>query len=91
MSLNKSKALRTAEKYVLQGKIPAAIDEYRKVVSADPGDLTTVNTLGDLYVRAGRIQDAIFNFSPHRRQLSRRRVHAQSHRDAQEDLEARPD
>jgi tetratricopeptide (TPR) repeat protein len=63
MSLNKSKALRTAEKYVLQGKIPAAIDEYRKVVSADPGDLTTVNTLGDLYVRAGRIQDAIFNFS----------------------------
>ncbi len=63
MSLNKSKALRTAEKYVLQGKIPAAIDEYRKVVSADPGDLTTVNTLGDLYVRAGRIQDAISNFS----------------------------
>ncbi|MEK6323982.1 MAG: tetratricopeptide repeat protein [Acidobacteriota bacterium] len=63
MSLNKSKALRTAEKYVLQGKIPAAIDEYRKVVNADPGDLTTINTLGDLYVRAGRIQDAIFNFS----------------------------
>jgi tetratricopeptide (TPR) repeat protein len=63
MSLNKSKALRTAEKYALQGKIPAAIDEYRKVVSADPGDLTTVNTLGDLYVRAGRIHDAISNFS----------------------------
>jgi tetratricopeptide (TPR) repeat protein len=63
MSLNKSKALRTAEKYALQGKIPAAIDEYRKVVNADPGDLTTVNTLGDLYVRAGRIQDAISNFS----------------------------
>lgn len=63
MSLNKSKSLRTAEKYVLQGKIPAAIDEYRKVVSADPGDLTTINTLGDLYVRAGRIQDAISNFS----------------------------
>jgi tetratricopeptide (TPR) repeat protein len=63
MSLNKSKALRTAEKYVLQGKIPAAIDEYRKVVDADPTDLTTINTLGDLYVRAGRIQDAIANFS----------------------------
>jgi tetratricopeptide (TPR) repeat protein len=63
MSLNKSKVLRTAEKYVLQGKIPAAIDEYRKVVDADPSDLTTINTLGDLYVRAGRIQDAISNFS----------------------------
>src|SRR5712692_4870676 len=63
MSLNKSKALRTAEKYVLQGKIPAAIDEYRRVVNADPGDLTTINTLGDLYVRAGKIPDAIFNFS----------------------------
>jgi tetratricopeptide (TPR) repeat protein len=63
MSLNKSKSLRTAEKYVLQGKIPAAIDEYRKVVEADPADLTTINTLGDLFVRAGRIQDAIANFS----------------------------
>jgi tetratricopeptide (TPR) repeat protein len=63
MSLNKSKALRTAEKYVLQGKLPAAIDEYRKVVDADPADLTTINTLGDLYVRAGKIQDAIKNFS----------------------------
>ena len=61
--MNKTKVLRTAEKYVLQGKIPAAIDEYRKVVDADPGDLTTINTLGDLYVRAGRIQDAITNFS----------------------------
>ncbi|HUK90668.1 MAG TPA: tetratricopeptide repeat protein, partial [Blastocatellia bacterium] len=63
MSLNKSKTLRAAEKYVLQGKIPAAIDEYRKVVDADPGDMTTINTLGDLYVRAGRIPDAIQNFS----------------------------
>ena len=63
MSLNKSKSLRTAEKYALQGKIPAAIDEYRKVVEADPTDLTTINTLGDLYVRAGKIQDAISNFS----------------------------
>lgn len=63
MSLNKSKVLRTAEKYVLQGKLPAAIDEYRKVVDADPADLTTINTLGDLYVRAGKIQDAISNFS----------------------------
>src|SRR5436190_430213 len=63
MSLNKSKVLRSAEKYVLQGKLPAAIDEYRKVVDADPSDLTTINTLGDLYVRTGRIQDAIRNFS----------------------------
>ncbi|HEY6329018.1 MAG TPA: tetratricopeptide repeat protein, partial [Blastocatellia bacterium] len=63
MSLNKSKSLRTAEKYVLQGKIPSAIDEYKKVVDADPADLTTINTLGDLYVRAGRIPDAIQNFS----------------------------
>ncbi|MEW6208917.1 MAG: tetratricopeptide repeat protein [Acidobacteriota bacterium] len=63
MSINKSKVLRTAEKYALQGKIPAAIDEYKKVVTADPTDLTTINTLGDLYVRAGRIQEAISNFS----------------------------
>ncbi|MBI4853172.1 MAG: tetratricopeptide repeat protein [Acidobacteria bacterium] len=63
MSFNKAKVLKSAEKYVQQGKIPAAIDEYRKIVEADPNDLTMINTLGDLCVRAGRTEEAIQNFS----------------------------
>jgi len=63
MSFNKAKILKSAEKYVQQGKIPAAIDEYRKIVEADPNDLTMINTLGDLCVRAGRTEEAIQNFS----------------------------
>ncbi|MBL8151833.1 MAG: tetratricopeptide repeat protein, partial [Blastocatellia bacterium] len=63
MSFNKAKVLKSAEKYVQQGKIPSAIDEYRKIVEADPNDLTMINTLGDLCVRAGRTEEAIMNFS----------------------------
>jgi tetratricopeptide (TPR) repeat protein len=63
MSFNKAKVLKSAEKYVQQGKIAAAIDEYRKIVDADPNDLTMINTLGDLCVRAGRTEEAIMNFS----------------------------
>ncbi len=54
----KSRLLRDAEKYVLQGKIPQAIAEYLKVVKSDPSDVLTLNTIGDLYLRQGRIQDA---------------------------------
>jgi len=58
----KARALRSAEKYVAQGKLSLAIEEYRKIVESDPSDLMTVNTLGDLYVRVGRIEEAIQNF-----------------------------
>ncbi|MDW8413392.1 MAG: tetratricopeptide repeat protein, partial [Acidobacteriota bacterium] len=63
MAFNKAKSLKVAEKYVQQGKIAAAIEEYKKIVEADPNDLTMINTLGDLCVRAGRTEEAIFNFS----------------------------
>ena len=32
LGFNKTKVLSTAEKFVAQGKIPAAIEEYRKVL-----------------------------------------------------------
>jgi tetratricopeptide (TPR) repeat protein len=62
MSTDKEKALRKAEKYVLRGNIAAAIDQIRRVVDEDPDDLTSTNTLGDLYVRAGEIRAAIPHF-----------------------------
>ena len=62
MSFNKAKALKTASKYVQQGKYPAAIEEYRKIIQAEPSDITTLNTLGDLCVKVGDTAEAIRSF-----------------------------
>jgi tetratricopeptide (TPR) repeat protein len=62
MSFNKAKALKTASKYVQQGKYQSAIEEYRQIAQADPADVTTLNTLGDLYVKVGQTSEAIASF-----------------------------
>jgi tetratricopeptide (TPR) repeat protein len=62
MAFEKAKVLKAAEKFLSQGKINAAIKEYRQIVDHDGDDLTTLNMLGDLYVRAGKKDDAISCF-----------------------------
>jgi tetratricopeptide (TPR) repeat protein len=59
MSFNKAKSLKAASKYVQQGKYEAAIEEYRRIVQADPHDVTTFNTLGDLYSKVGHGGEAL--------------------------------
>jgi len=54
----RAKLLRDAEKHVLQGKISQAIGQYLKIVKSDPEDVLTINTIGDLYLRQGRIGEA---------------------------------
>jgi tetratricopeptide (TPR) repeat protein len=61
--LNKVKILKSAEKYVLQGKIPAAIFEYQKILELDPNDLPILNTIGDLYVRLGNTTEGLKYFN----------------------------
>jgi pilus assembly protein FimV len=56
---NKQKALGNAEKNVQQGKLQNAINEYEKVLKADPKDLTVMNTIGDLYSRLGQTDKAL--------------------------------
>jgi tetratricopeptide (TPR) repeat protein len=58
MAFDKAKVVRAAEKYLAQGKIPAAIKEYRQIVENDPHDFTALNMLGDLYVRQDDKQNA---------------------------------
>ena len=60
---NKTKLLRDAEKYVRQGKIPQAIAEYLKIIKNDPNDVLTLNTIGDLHLRQGKISEANKYFS----------------------------
>lgn len=58
MGFDKAKAVRAAEKHLGQGKIPAAIQEYRKIVEQDKSDFTALNMLGDLYTRVDKKGEA---------------------------------
>jgi tetratricopeptide (TPR) repeat protein len=62
MAFDKAKVLKAAEKFLSQGKINAAITEYRQIVDNDADDLTTLNMLGDLYVRSNKKEEAILCF-----------------------------
>ena len=55
---SKAKFLREGERYVQQGKISLAINEYLKITREDPDDVLTQNTVGDLYLRQGRVSEA---------------------------------
>ena len=55
---SKAKFLRDAEKFVLQGKLSQAIGEYLKIIKNDPNDVLTLNTIGDLYLRMGKVSEA---------------------------------
>lgn len=63
MQMNCAQTMRTAERHLSRGKITAAIEEYRKLVNWDPTDLNMLNTLGDLYARAGLNEEAKRIFS----------------------------
>jgi tetratricopeptide (TPR) repeat protein len=62
MAFEKAKVLKAAEKFLSQGKINAAIKEYRQIINHDSDDLTAVNMLGDLLARAGQKDEAISCF-----------------------------
>jgi tetratricopeptide (TPR) repeat protein len=63
MSFDKIKAMRNAEKFLAQGKIRAAINEYKRVVENDSNDFSTLNMLGDLYAKASEKGEAIKCFT----------------------------
>ena len=56
-------ALKAAEKALKTGKVEAAIAEYVKVVEAQPRDWNSANTLGDLYVRAQKIDKGLEQYT----------------------------
>ena len=63
MAFEKGKVLKAAEKFLSQGKINAAIKEYRQIIDNDADDFTALNMLGDLLARAGEKEEAISCFS----------------------------
>jgi tetratricopeptide (TPR) repeat protein len=63
MAFEKGKVLKAAANFLSQGKISAAIKEYRQIVENDPDDFTALNMLGDLLARAGENEEAISCFA----------------------------
>ena len=58
MTFDRSKAMRNAERFIAQGKIRSAIDEYKEVVKHDTRDFGTLNLLGDLHAKEGNKNEA---------------------------------
>ena len=55
--------LKKAEKLLRQGKLDGAIEEYVRLVEDQPEDWSSINTLGDLYLRAGDVDRAVAQFT----------------------------
>src|SRR5262245_2406564 len=60
--IDRATILKNAEKLLRQGKADAAIEEYLRVVGEFPRDWATANVLGDLFVRAKRVDDGVAQF-----------------------------
>ncbi|MCA1585006.1 MAG: tetratricopeptide repeat protein [Acidobacteria bacterium] len=56
-------ALKKAEKALRQGRIDAAIQEYVRLIEAQPRDWNSANALGDLYVRAGQPERGVAEYT----------------------------
>lgn len=63
MSFDKVKSMRNAERYLSQGKIRSAIEEYKQIVDSDPRDFSTMNILGDLFVKNSEKNEAVKHYT----------------------------
>jgi tetratricopeptide (TPR) repeat protein len=59
LGIDKENVLDTAQKYILKGQHKKAINEYLKLVEADPQDTRLHLKLGDLYLKNGEEDKAI--------------------------------
>jgi tetratricopeptide (TPR) repeat protein len=67
---DRSKLLEKAAGALTRGELDTAVKLYMKVFDEDPNDWNVGNTLGDLYVRAGRNDDAVSHFTMLAEQLA---------------------
>lgn len=62
MALDREKTLQTAQKYVDKKKYDKAIEEYQRIVQADPNDARTLLKIGDLQARMQAYAEAIATY-----------------------------
>ena len=63
MSFDKTKVMKNAERFLSQGKIRAAINEYKLIAENDPNDFSSLNILGDLYIKNSEKKEAVNCFT----------------------------
>lgn len=63
MAIQRDKITASAEKLVARGKIEAAIKEYERLIEENPGDVNTLNRIGDLWGRINRNDEAVKVFT----------------------------
>lgn len=63
MSVDRTKVLEAAQKYLGKGNYDKAIGELRKLVKEDPKDIRTWLKIGDLYTRKGSRNEAIETYA----------------------------
>ena len=62
VSIDRAKALKSAQKYLAKGQLDRAIVEYEQVVALDPKDPRSLLKLGDLYTRVGDNKKAVATY-----------------------------
>lgn len=63
MPIDREATLKKAEKLLRAGKLDGAIAEYVRLAEEFPNDWAIVNSLGDLYARAGQPENAATQFA----------------------------
>ena len=63
MAVNREQVLQSAEKLLSRGKLDQALKEYLRVLEDNPKDISTLNKVGDLYVRMNRPAESIPYFA----------------------------
>jgi tetratricopeptide (TPR) repeat protein len=63
VSFDRAATLRQAEKLLRQGKLEQAIEAYQTLVEDQPRDWTVANQFGDVLTRAGRVDEAVAQYT----------------------------
>jgi len=62
MAIDRAKINKQAETYVAQGRLDRAIDEFLKLIEDKPDDFNLLNRVGDAYLQAGKVPEAVDMF-----------------------------
>ncbi|WP_306598991.1 tetratricopeptide repeat protein [Geothrix sp. 21YS21S-2] len=62
MAIDRAKIQKQAETFMGQGRLDRAIDEFLKLIDDKPDDFNLMNRVGDAYLQAGKLPEAIEMF-----------------------------
>ncbi len=62
MAIDRAKIQKQAETFMGQGRLDRAIDEFLKLIDDKPDDFNLMNRVGDAYLQAGKVPEAIEMF-----------------------------